>query len=162
METLDLIRRMLAHNAWADDLLLTALRSSDDATAWREYAHILGAESVWLARLEARTSPVVVWPILSRPEVESLRVELASGYALYCSQLHSTSLARMLDYTTSAGQSFASRIDDILLHVALHGQYHRGKINVLLRRADLAPAPVDYISFARGAPAAVTRLPALQ
>jgi uncharacterized damage-inducible protein DinB len=39
----------------------------------------------------------------------------------------------------------------------LHGQYHRGKINLLLRQAGLAPAPVDFISFVRGVPAATTR-----
>ena len=161
MDALDLIGRMLAHTAWADDLVLAALRATDDPSAWREYAHILGAESVWLARLEARTSRVAVWPALSREEVESLRVELAAGYERYLAQLDTTSLAKVVTYTTSTGQPFASRVDDILVHVALHGQYHRGKINVLLRQQDQLPAPVDYISFARGAPAAVTPLPGL-
>jgi uncharacterized damage-inducible protein DinB len=159
MDALELIRRIVAHTAWADDLLLAALRTSDHTTAWREYAHILGAESVWLARLEARTAPVAVWPTLSRAEVESLRIELVAGYEHYLLQLDASSLAGVLEYTTSAGQPFASRVDDIILHVALHGQYHRGKINVLLRQADQAPAPVDYISFTRGAPAAITPLP---
>ena len=162
MNALDLIRRMLAHTAWADDLVLAALRSTGDASAWREYAHILGAESVWLARLEARNSPVAVWPTLSSGEVESLRVELVAGYARYVARLNSTSLAKVLEYTTSAGQPFASRVDDILMHVALHGQYHRGKINALLRQQGQPPAPVDFISFARGAPAAVTPLPGLR
>jgi uncharacterized damage-inducible protein DinB len=47
-------------------------------------------------------------------------------------------------------------VGDILLQVALHGQYHRGKVNLLLRDAALPPAPVDFISFARGVPAATT------
>ena len=161
MDTLDLIRRMLAHTAWADDLVLAALRATDNAAAWREYAHVLGAESVWLARLEARTSPVAVWPALRPAEVESLRVELAAGYGSYLAPLDATSLMKVVDYTTSTGQPFASRVDDILMHVALHGQYHRGKINTLLRMQDQQPAPVDFISFARGAPAAVTPMPRL-
>ena len=32
------------------------------------------------------------------------------------------------------------------------------KINLMLRQSDRAPAPTDYISFARGVPAAVTPL----
>ena len=162
MDALDLIRRMLAHTAWADALVLVALRATNNPSSWREYAHILGAESVWLARLEERTSPLAVWPTLSREEVESLRVELAAGYGRYLAQLDSTSLAKVVDYATSTGQPFASRVDDILMHVALHGQYHRGKINTLLRQQDQHPAPVDYISFARGAQAAVTPLPGLR
>jgi hypothetical protein len=38
----------------------------------------------------------------------------------------------------------------------LHGQYHRGKINLLLRQSGAEPAPADYISYVRGVPAAVT------
>ena len=41
-----------------------------------------------------------------------------------------------------------------LLHVPLHGQYHRGKINLLLRQAGRQPAPTDYITFVRGVSAA--------
>ena len=58
----------------------------------------------------------------------------------------------------SAGQSFETPVSDMLLQVALHGQYHRGKINLLLRQAHLPPTPTDYIAFARGVPAAVTDL----
>ena len=38
--------------------------------------------------------------------------------------------------------------------MALHGQYHRGKVNLLLRQGGHAPAPVDYVAFVRGVPAA--------
>jgi uncharacterized damage-inducible protein DinB len=38
----------------------------------------------------------------------------------------------------------------------LHGQYHRGKINVLLRQSGAEPVLVDYIGYVRGAAAAVT------
>jgi hypothetical protein len=40
--------------------------------------------------------------------------------------------------------------------VVLHGQYHRGKVNLLLRQEGEQPAPTDYIAFVRGVPAAVT------
>ncbi|MFQ5740386.1 MAG: DinB family protein [Acidobacteriota bacterium] len=33
-------------------------------------------------------------------------------------------------------------------------QYHRGKVNLLLRQAGHAPAATDFIAFVRGAPAA--------
>ena len=34
------------------------------------------------------------------------------------------------------------------------GQYHRGKINLLLRQQQATPIPVDCIAFLRGSPAA--------
>jgi uncharacterized damage-inducible protein DinB len=63
-------------------------------------------------------------------------------------------LAREVTYTNTAGETFTTPLVDILLHVALHGQYHRGKVNASLRAAGEAPAPSDYIFWVRGVPAA--------
>ena len=159
MDALELIRRSLAHNAWADRLVLDALRAHPELTiAVREYAHVLGAASVWLARLEHRPSPVPVWPTLTLDEADALRRDLAAGYEGLLSALDVGALDRSVEYTNSAGQTFRTTVVDILEHVALHGQYHRGKINQLLRQAGAEPAPVDFIAYVRGVPAAVTRL----
>ena len=71
-------------------------------------------------------------------------------------QLRDEHLTRLVAYMTSQGRSFETAIGDILLHVALHSQYHRGKVNLLLRQSSAAPAPVDFIGFVRGVPAART------
>lgn len=159
MDAVDLIRRSLAHRAWADDLLFDALRDKPSlTTAWREYTHVLGAAAVWLARLEQRPSSVVVWPTLTVDEADALRQSLAVGYEDYLNTLDARPLDESVEYTNSAGQTFRTSIVDILQHVTLHGQYHRGKINLLLRQAGHEPAPTDFIAFVRGVPAAVTRL----
>ena len=63
-------------------------------------------------------------------------------------------LDRDVTYTNSAGQEFTSRVEDILLHVVMHGSYHRGQVAMLIRDGGGTPAPTDYIAFVRGAPAA--------
>lgn len=159
MDALELIRRSLAHNAWADDLLLDALRDKPSLTiAWREYAHVLGAQAVWLARLEQQPSTVAVWPTLTIDEADALRRQLAAGYESFVSSLGAEALDRGIEYTNSAGQTFRTPVVDILEQVLLHGQYHRGKINLLLRQGGYEPVPTDYITYVRGVPAAVTRL----
>ncbi len=72
--------------------------------------------------------------------------------------MDAASLEQEIPYTNSAGDSFRSTRSDILLHVALHGCYHRGQVALLLRRSGNEPQPTDYIAFVRGAPAA-TRTP---
>jgi uncharacterized damage-inducible protein DinB len=159
MDALDLLRRSLAHSVWADDLLFDALRDKPALTsAWREYTHVLGAGAVWLARLEQRPQTVAVWPTLTVDEADELRRELGSGYERFLNGLDSMALERSVEYTNSAGQTFRTPICDILQHVALHGQYHRGKINLLLRQGGCEPVPTDFIAYVRGVPAAVTRL----
>jgi uncharacterized damage-inducible protein DinB len=151
---------MWDHAAWADELLLSALEAMHPppALAWREYAHVLGAESVWLDRLLHRTPRYAVWPELSIAEASSLASSLRDEYSAYLSGLSAEALDAKVPYVNSAGQSFETPASDMLLQVMLHGQYHRGKINLLLRQAHLPPTPTDYIAFARGVPAAVTDL----
>ncbi len=158
--SLPLLRKLLAHLRWADGLILEALRRAADAPAQalETYAHILGAEHVWLARLHGRPADVAVWPSLRVEECEALARANAEALEAYLDAQSEESLARQIRYRNSAGAEFESRADDILLHVAMHGQYHRAQVNLMLREAGLQPAPVDYIAFVRGA-AAATRQP---
>lgn len=55
----------------------------------------------------------------------------------------------MPSYTNSKGDEFKYSVGDILTHVALHGQYHRGQINSRLRAMGVEPVSVDYIIFAK-------------
>ena len=161
MDTVSLIRRIWAHAAWADKLVIDALEAAADAAppvAWREYAHVLGADAVWLSRLEFKPQPLPVWPELSRDEVVALRETVANGYERYLAHASDESLNRALDYVNSAGQAFTNTPLEIITHVALHAQYHRGKINQILRQTGSEPAPADYISYVRGVPAATTAI----
>jgi uncharacterized damage-inducible protein DinB len=145
------IRRLWDHAAWADVALLSALESVTEppAQALREYAHVLGAEETWLSRLQGRASRTAVWPELTRAGVAQL-----AGYEAHLASLTDEALDLAVTYTNSAGRTFSTAAGDILLHVVLHGQYHRGKVNLLLRQAGMEPAPVDFIGFVRGVPAA--------
>lgn len=152
------VRQLWAHAAWADRLVMEALNNSPQAeSAWTEYAHILGAEETWIARLEGRSPRVPVWPQLDKRGIEALRLDVLAAYDAYLGGLDDAELSAVIDYTNTAGTPFQTRCADILLHVAMHGQYHRGRINVLLRQGGSEPVPVDYIAFVRGAPAARTR-----
>jgi uncharacterized damage-inducible protein DinB len=148
------IRRLWAHARWADTALLGALSESSPPEALGELAHVVAAEEVWLARLEQRPSRVPVWPVLTLTELHPLAARVHDDLSGYLASLDDAALPRLVRYTNSAGRTFENTVADILLHAALHGQYHRGKINLLLRQAGLNPAPTDYIAFVRGAPAA--------
>lgn len=156
------LQRLLDHAWWADRLMFSELESRPGvpAEALRELGHIVGAGEVWLARLEGRPARVGVWPELSLVEASALADALQSGYRAYCRDRTPASLAEPVPYTNSAGRAFETPAGEILMHVALHAQYHRGKVNQLLRQAGQPPVPTDYIAFQRGVPAATTPRPA--
>lgn len=149
--------------AWADARVLESLRQRDvPAQALELYAHILGAEHVWLARLEQRQSSLAVWPHLTLEQCETLARDNVRGFRAYAERLTSDDLKRTVHYRNSAGLEFDSGIEDILLHVAMHGSYHRGQVTLLVRGAGAEPAPTDYIAFVRGVPAATSGPPPLR
>lgn len=156
MELLENIRRLWDHAFEADARLFEAVQASADAvpTAIREYLHIIGAEEIWLARIEGRPSRLAVWPEISMLEMQDLRDETEAAYRAFLDDLRDADLSRQVTYTNSAGQAFTNSVADILLHVVLHGQYHRGKVNLLLRQGGQTPVPTDYIAFVRGVPTA--------
>jgi uncharacterized damage-inducible protein DinB len=154
------VSRLVAHLAWADDRVLAALRSATtpDPSCLALFAHVLAAEHVWLARLKGETPRHPVWPALPLEECAGLVQANQRELTAYAAALAPADLARDVTYRNSAGQEYTSTIEDILLHVCLHGSYHRGQIAWELRKGGGVPMPTDYIAFVRGAPAA-TREP---
>ncbi|HEU5186350.1 MAG TPA: DinB family protein [Gemmatimonadaceae bacterium] len=149
------IRRLLAHMEWADERVLESLRQPDiPQRAVDLYAHVLGVEHRWLSRLEQRVPAVAVWPELTLDECERLARENRRTFRAYLDGLTSAQLQQTIHYVNSAGQDFDGLVEDILLHVAMHGSYHRGQVTLLVRDAGARPEPTDYIGFVRGVPAA--------
>lgn len=77
-----------------------------------------------------------------------------AGLDAFLAQLAPEGLDRAISYTTSDSRAFTSLVGDIVLHVCLHSQHHRGRINRHLRDAGYDPVPSDYIAFVRGRDAA--------
>jgi uncharacterized damage-inducible protein DinB len=151
------IGRLFEHLVWADAELAAAVsQPAAPADAIREYAHIAAVEEVWLSRIERRQAVVPIWPATGAVDAASLAVRTAASFRKMIDALDDPALDALVTYTNSAGKTFSTALGDLLIHVALHGQYHRGKVNQMLRQGGVEPAPVDFISFVRGAPAAVT------
>jgi uncharacterized damage-inducible protein DinB len=147
---------LFAHAAWANAAVLAALRRTPgtDPHALEQLAHLLAAENVWLTRIRGEPQGVAVWAKLTLEECERLAATNRDGFAAILAQATETSLERPVTYTNSAGQTFTNRALDILLHVAMHGAYHRGMTSILTRRSGGTPGPTDYIAWVRGVPAA--------
>jgi uncharacterized damage-inducible protein DinB len=157
--TLSHLKRLFEHMSWADRAAAAALTAAPEPPplALATYAHVLGAELVWIDRLEGLPQSVAVWPGADLAACRDLADRAQRRYAAYLALLTEPDLDRPVPYTNSAGQSFETRAGDILLHVALHGSYHRGQVAQLLRAAGAVPAATDYIGFVRGVPAATRR-----
>lgn len=153
--------KLLDHLEWADRRALDSLRAMlhPDQRALDLYAHVLGAEHVWLSRIQKRAVREKVWPDLTLEGAAILAAENAAGLRALLESCSADELQRTIAYTNSAGLAFESTMEDMLLQVVLHGCYHRGQVAMVVRGAGGEPLPTDYIAFVRGAPAAVTPPP---
>jgi uncharacterized damage-inducible protein DinB len=155
----DALRTLYRHMYWADQRVLEALRAAtvQSARALEIYAHVLGAEHVWLSRIRQKAPEYAVWPRLTVEECADLGARLHEEFQKLIDGLDENTVHQNVHYRNSAGDEFDTSLADILLHVALHGTYHRGQVALLMRDAGAEPAPTDYIALVRGAPAATRR-----
>jgi uncharacterized damage-inducible protein DinB len=149
----DWLKRLFEHMRWADERVLRLYESDPRlhfSAALRVLAHVAGAERVWLLRIRGESSASQpVWPEIDLPEIARLLAENAAGYGELVAATDDAALEREVAYTNTKGASFRTRLGDILLHVALHGSYHRGQLASAARAAGAEPVLTDYIEFAR-------------
>jgi uncharacterized damage-inducible protein DinB len=113
-------------------------------------AHLLVSEKIWWLRLkDEETSEIDKSPALSLKECVALAAENERAYAGYFDSLSDDELESAVTYRNFAGTQFHTSVRDILLHVALHGVYHRGQIATAIRAAGATPVNTDFITFIR-------------
>lgn len=145
---------MLDHLAWANERALASLRESPDDEGLRFLAHVLAAEKVWLARIRTGDSwGLEIWPELTLEGCEALMEENLAGYRDLLGELPEKDLSGTVAYENSRGVGFRTPVVEILLHVFMHGSYHRGQIARRVRAAGGEPVNTDVITFVREHPA---------
>lgn len=145
---LDRIRRLFRYDRWANAQALGSA-GEDSSRPQRLMAHIAAAEWLWLARLRTQRPPVPVWPEWNGPECERQLAALEPAWDSYLAGLTGAGLGETVDYVNSKGERWSSTVEDVLLHVVLHGAYHRGQVAASVREAGAEPAYTDYIHAVR-------------
>jgi uncharacterized damage-inducible protein DinB len=145
------ITRLYDHVAWADTRTIEALRTmhAPPLDALRLLGHLLGAEDVWLTRLQGRPSDVAIWPSLGLEDCAALARKNHTSFAAFIQANAGEGLRREARYRNSTGAEFVNTLEDILLHVALHGSYHRGQVARIIRADGGLPLYTDYIMYLR-------------
>lgn len=142
------LERLFAYDHWANTEEVRRLRECPAAPKWslRILGHIVAAERLWIARLTRTESPLPVWPDMTLDEIAAELDPLRNSWAQY---LASAPLDSKIAYRNTKGEEHTSRVDDVLMHVILHGTYHRGQIASDVRGSGETPPVTDYIHCTR-------------
>jgi uncharacterized damage-inducible protein DinB len=151
MELLPYLKRLLAYDDLANHETLRSLQAmaTPPARSVRLMAHIINAEWLWVSRMRADGQKVVVWPDYGLEESERQLPRLRDAWERYLATLSAKEQQRPVHYTNSKGEQYDSAVADILMHVAMHGAYHRGQIAAEVRAQGSEPAYTDFIQGVR-------------
>jgi uncharacterized damage-inducible protein DinB len=141
-------KKLLRYDIWANARIYRAFSSLDPSKERSDieklFAHLLTTQRVWVHRIKGNPAPSEIWPVLTMEEMESL---LKESPQLLESLIDET--GRIVTYQNSKGESFQNSVEDILMHLIIHGQHHRAQISSLLRASGVTPPVTDFIFFLR-------------
>ena len=142
--------RLFAYDRWANDEVIRALMriAEPPQRAVKVMAHIIGTQYVWYARMTATSNDVPVWPDWNVKQTASAVDAIAARWAEIVGRGQDF-LGDEFSYANSKGEKWTSRNDDVLMHVIMHGAYHRGQIAAAIRASGNPPPYTDYVQATR-------------
>lgn len=141
--------RTFEYNLWANKKYSEVLRTNPfkNDKILKLISHIANAQSIWLSRLNGEETEIGVW---DEYEAKEALERLENSSQDWLDHLYSAEgIDETVEYTNSKGESYESRVPDIITHVVNHGTYHRGQVAQLLREEDIDPPATDFIFYVR-------------
>jgi len=147
--------RLFAYDDWANGECLATMRAAGSVSpdTVGRMGHILSARQLWLDRILNEPQSMPVWPTSTIEDCLVLAGEMSSAWRNYLmrigNQFAPGSLEDQVEYRNSKGETWSSRVEDVLTHVLFHSAYHRGQIALEMRASGKTPAYTDFIHAVR-------------
>tara|TARA_R110001592_G_scaffold59831_2_gene181755 strand:+ start:10500 stop:10949 length:450 start_codon:yes stop_codon:yes gene_type:complete len=142
--------RLYEYNIWANNLFVDVLKSNvyKNEKITTLFHHIGNAQLIWLDRITHSEEDVPeVWTEGSLPDAIELVNRSSQRWLdfIYSQEEYEN----VIEYKNSKGETYETRISDILTHVANHSTHHRGQLATLLREEEITPPTSDFIFYVR-------------
>jgi len=109
-------------------------------TLIRMFAHIYGADAVWLNRWKGAPASVPPYPgLTSIAEVRATWQAFEAEQAAFVDRLTDADLQRVIQYKNTQGQAFRAPLGQLMQHVANHATHHRSEIATMVTMLSGSP-----------------------
>ncbi len=154
------------YNAWANKRVTDALLKLDDGLVDREIVssfssardtvcHTLGAEYIWLQRLQLAEHPVWLGSGYDGTFAEACAfwTKVSADLVHFVAkQFDDRALQHVVQYYDRAKVAHKTPVNEVLHHVFNHSTYHRGQLVTMIRQCGATQIPgTDFIAFVRKA-----------
>jgi uncharacterized damage-inducible protein DinB len=154
---------LYAYHRWASRRLFDVANALGEETCGRQvgtdfsfptlrrtFAHLYGADWVWLARWKGQ--PTGALPGADIPSMSVLRKEwdaLVAEQQAYVEALRPVDLGREMHYKDTAGNAYHTPLGILLTHVVAHGNHHRSEIATMLTMLSGSPPDTGVVMWHR-------------
>lgn len=147
----EFFRNLFAYDAWANRRALESLQAMEDLEdkPLKLLSHIIASQHNWHCRLTGRTQEMMeFYPTFGLEEIAGKIKELSAIWPKFIEE-NKGDLGRRVKYRSSEGQEFESALQDILMQLIGHANYHRAQLASAIKAEGGKPAVTDYIVFTR-------------
>lgn len=157
--------RLVSYKRWADRSLCHAFAAASgkldaqDATLMlRILDHMHSVDRIFQHHLQSLPHAFSAPRSENLPDLDRLSQgmrDVDDWYAAYVDGLTQRELEQPVDFVFTSGKPARMRKDDIILHVCMHGTYHRGNAGLLLHRNGFSPENdrlTDFLEAEAGKP----------
>ncbi len=153
MNTTGRLQRLFDFDAWATRRIMDVLIKNPDIDKYKEALHLLGhllnTQQIWYLRTIGQSSDdIALWPKHELKQCESIYSIMPDKWSALLNK-HRNDPDTLISYQNTKGESYDSKLSDILYHVIIHGQHHRAQIATLFRESGISPPATDFIYFTR-------------
>lgn len=151
---LDVLKELYAHQAWADarqwGAILAHAPAREDRDLFVRLVHLHAVQRAWLGRWEG--APV---PFAEPGDFAGLQALLAYAQDVhgrlgaFLARLGEGELRGEVAYRDIHGNPWSQPLGDLMLHLALHSQYHRGQQATGIRALGGAMPATDLVAWQR-------------
>jgi uncharacterized damage-inducible protein DinB len=154
------LRDLWEHHWWSFEKFLDAVRSLSDEEFRRKLglsfssvhgivAHLVGAEIVWLKRVEEGESMTLVPGVDELPDVASIDKAWQKSRRGWEQVLNTDDLSREITYSNTRGQTFHDPLWRVMAHLVDHSAAYRGILIAAFRLLGRTPPTSGLIFYTR-------------
>jgi uncharacterized damage-inducible protein DinB/putative sterol carrier protein len=165
MNQISTLERLFRYKAQANDDILAAMQLFDDATPAKEIAirvlsHTYVVDQIFAANLTGAEHGYTSANRSHAPTLEELSEAIKTSdqwYIDYVSRLENAQLAERIDFTFTDGAPGRMSREEMLLHVTIHGGFHRGQVGWIMMENSIIPPADGLTSYLHKAEASARR-----
>lgn len=167
MDQVSTLERVFSYKAKANDAILAAMRQLEEASPAKEIAvrvlsHTYAVDQIFAANLRRAGHGYTSPNPGHAPSLEELSAAIKTSdqwYVDYVSRLDEAQLAERIDFTFTDGLPGRMSREEMLMHVTVHGEYHRGQISLIMMQNSITPPSDGFTSYLHKAEASARRRP---